>query len=107
SERECATPGDVMSPQAKTQDTSREQLCQQALARPRDVAAQVTAAYACDHDGQSAEAVGFYDAAWRLGVPSALRSEFLIAYGSTLKNVGRLTESETILRQAMTEGANP
>lgn len=70
---------------------------------PDDVDAQVRAAYACDRNGDEARAVTFYDAAWRLGVTGTERSGFLLGYGSTLKNVGRLDESETILRLAIAE----
>jgi tetratricopeptide (TPR) repeat protein len=73
---------------------------------PRDVAAQVAAAYACDREGHEADAVVYYDRAWRLGGPADGRAGFLIGYGSTLKNVGRLAESEAVLRQAIAEGAN-
>ncbi|WP_375772591.1 tetratricopeptide repeat protein [Archangium gephyra] len=86
---------------------SREALCGEAHARPLDARAQIAAAYACDRDGVEEEAVVFYDAAWKLGVPSEQRAEFLIGYGSTLKNVGRLDESLRILGQAITDGAFP
>lgn len=74
---------------------------------PRDVAAQVAAAYACDREGHEADAVVYYDRAWTLGGPTEGRAGFLIGYGSTLKNVGRLAESEAVLRQAIAEKAWP
>ena len=70
--------------------------------RPEDVAAQIDAAYACDRLGDEAAAVRFYDAAWRLRLPAdADHIGFMLGYGSTLKNVGRLSESVSILRQAI------
>lgn len=68
-----------------------------ARARPNDVAAQITAAYVCDRAGDETQAVQFYDAAWRLGVPSAARAEFIVGYGSTLRNVGRTDEAIALL----------
>lgn len=66
-------------------------------AEPSDVAAQLAAAYACDSEGLEAEAVVYYDRAWSLGVPQDHRHDFLVGYGSTLRNVGRLDESIEIL----------
>ncbi len=74
-----------------------------ARARPDDVAAQIAAAYACDRAGDEALAVAFYDAAWRLGVPAADRAEFVVGYGSTLRNVGRSEEAATILERFVRE----
>ena len=76
---------------------SREAACARAREAPTDLDAQVAAAYACDRDGLEADAVTFYDAAHALG---ASDGEFLIGYGSTLKNVGRLDESLAILARA-------
>jgi tetratricopeptide (TPR) repeat protein len=90
-----------------TPSPSREALCGKARARPLDARAQIDAAYACDRDGAEEEAVVFYDAAWKLGVPPEQRAEFLIGYGSTLKNVGRFDESLRILGQAITDGSFP
>jgi Tfp pilus assembly protein PilF len=79
---------------------SREATCRRARELPGDKAAQIAAAYACDRDGFEADAVLFYDAAYALG---ARDGEFLVGYGSTLKNVGRLDESLEILTQAEAE----
>jgi hypothetical protein len=68
-----------------------------ARARPGDVSAQIAAAYACDRAGNEKLASEFYDAAWRLGVPLAELTEFIIGYGSTLRNVGRADEAVSIL----------
>ncbi|HEY3807335.1 MAG TPA: tetratricopeptide repeat protein [Kofleriaceae bacterium] len=76
---------------------TREETCEQARANPRDLAAQRAAAYACDSEGFEAEAIVFYDAAHALG---ASDGQFLIGYGSTLKNVGRLDDSLAILARA-------
>ena len=70
-----------------------------ARARPDDVRAQMAAAYACDRAGDEARAVTFYDAAWRLGVPAAERTDFVIGYGSTLRNVRRVDESLSVLAE--------
>src|ERR1700733_1271283 len=76
---------------------SREAACERARDLPHDLDAQRAAAYACDRAGFEADAIGYYDAAYRLG---ARDPEFLVGYGSTLKNVGRLDESLQILQQA-------
>ncbi|HEX4454547.1 MAG TPA: tetratricopeptide repeat protein [Kofleriaceae bacterium] len=76
---------------------SREAACERARELPGDLDAQRAAAYACDSDGFEADAIGYYDAAYRLG---AREPEFLVGYGSTLKNVGRLEDSLAILGQA-------
>jgi hypothetical protein len=68
-----------------------------------DVRAQIAAAYACDGAGFEADAAVYYDLAWRLGVPDHERHDFLVGYGSTLRNVGRLDESMMILRVATDE----
>lgn len=74
-----------------------------AAERPDDVLARVAAAYACDRVGREEEAVRHYDAAWRLGVPQEHRRRFVVGYGSTLRNVGRLEESVAILGEAIAE----
>jgi Tfp pilus assembly protein PilF len=76
---------------------SREAACARAREAPTDLDAQLVAAYACDRDGFEADAVAFYDAAHALG---ASDGEFLLGYGSTLKNVDRLDESLAILARA-------
>lgn len=72
-----------------------------AVSNPGDVHAQIAAAYACDRQGDEADAIRFYDAAWRLGVPEEERRRFLVGYGSTLRNVGRYSESIDLLRRAI------
>jgi tetratricopeptide (TPR) repeat protein len=72
-------------------------------ARPDDAEAQIGAAYACDAAGHETEAVAYYDRAWHLGVPFNDRHDFLIGYGSTLKNVGRVDDSLHILQTAADE----
>ncbi len=74
-----------------------------AAAYPTDVAAQLEAAYACDRHGEEIDAIRYYDAAWQLGVPGADRRKFLVGYGSTLRNVGRIAESIELLRAAAAE----
>lgn len=74
-----------------------------AAERPDDVLARVAAAYACDRVGREDEAIRHYDAAWGLGVPDEHRRRFLVGYGSTLRNVGRVDESVVILGEAIAE----
>jgi tetratricopeptide (TPR) repeat protein len=61
--------------------------------QPTDLNAQIAAAYACDRAGDEHQAIRFYETAWALGIPPALRFEFLIGLSSTLRNVGRAQES--------------
>lgn len=68
---------------------------------PADVAAQVAAAYACDRWGRETDAIVYYDAAWRLGGPAHDMRDFLVGYGSTLRNVGRVAESLALLDAAV------
>lgn len=65
--------------------------------------AQIEAAYACDFVGRETDAVRYYDAAWRLGIPVSGRADFLVGYGSTLRNVGRTEEAVQVLRAARAE----
>jgi tetratricopeptide (TPR) repeat protein len=71
-----------------------------ARAHPDEVAALIEAAYACDAFGTERDAVAHYDAAWALGVPDAEREAFVVGYGSTLRNVGRVAESLAVLHAA-------
>jgi thioredoxin-like negative regulator of GroEL len=68
-----------------------------------DVDAQMAAAYACDRAGDERLAATFYDAAWLLGVPAHARDEFVVGYGSTLRNVGRLDEAIALLSSRVRE----
>jgi len=97
--------GDVVLPECVYGWPALEALRARCRARlhPEDVAAQRDAAYACDGEGDEAAAARFYDRAWALGGPATDRTGFLLGYGSTLKNVGRLAESEALLRQALRE----
>lgn len=72
-------------------------------AAPDDVGAQIEAAYACDRYGDEEDAIRYYDAAWKLGVPHDARRTFLVGYGSTLRNVGRTGESIDVLAGALDE----
>ncbi len=74
-----------------------------AAAHPTVVAVQLEAAYACDRYGEESDAICYYDAAWKLGVPSPDRKKFLVGYGSTLRNVGRIAESIERLEGAVAE----
>jgi hypothetical protein len=70
---------------------------------PTDVRAQIEAAYGHDRNNLERQAIGFYDEAYRLGVPSELRRRFLVGYGSTLRNVGRIDDSVAVLAQAVAD----
>ena len=83
--------------------TREKKILELARAYPDDVLAQIDAAYHGDAHRTEEEAIGFYDQAWKLGVPAGKRREFMLGYGSTLKNVGRTGESRSILRQASEE----
>ena len=77
-----------------------EEALAEAARRPADVEARIRAAYALDRAGDEAAAVTHYDAAWALGIPEDRRRSFLVGYGSTLRNVGRLDQSIAILGEA-------
>ena len=64
---------------------------------------EVAAAYAHDREGREHEAVVHYDAAYRMGGPADDRAGFLLGYGSTLRNVGRLDDSLAVLRAAVVD----
>jgi tetratricopeptide (TPR) repeat protein len=68
---------------------------------PDDPAALAEAGFAHDRMDLEREACRYYDAAFQLGVPPELRRKFLICYGSTLRNVGRLDDAVGILGQAV------
>ena len=78
-------------------------LTQAAQSDPENSVLQIAAAYALDSFGFEEQAIGFYDRAYLLGPPSEERPDFLLGYGSTLKNVGRLEESEAVLAAAVEE----
>jgi hypothetical protein len=61
----------------------------------------MAAAYALDKAGDERGAVKHYDAAWALGVPADEEKQFLVGYGSTLRNVGRAEEAVAILAAAV------
>lgn len=86
------------------QDT--KSLRKRADATPEDVGLQIEAAYALDSAGDEKCAAAYYDRAFKLGVPEKDRVEFLLGYGSTLKNVGRLDQSNEVLRSAIAEAPN-
>jgi predicted Zn-dependent protease len=68
-----------------------------------DVEKEIAAAYENDAAGREDIAIRHYDAAYRLGVPPTHRRRFLVGYGSTLRNVGRLDDSVAILAQAVVD----
>jgi tetratricopeptide (TPR) repeat protein len=68
---------------------------------PEDVRAQMEAAYACDRAGNEREAIAYYERAWALGVPEGDRQDFVVGFGSTLRNVGRADEAVVHLGEAV------
>ena len=58
-------------------------------ANPSDVELQIAAAWANDSYGSETDAMPYYDAAWALGIPTDKRKQFMVGYGSTLRNLGR------------------
>jgi tetratricopeptide (TPR) repeat protein len=66
-----------------------------------DVRAAMQQAYALDRAGDERGAIVHYDRAFRLGVPDAERKRFLVGYGSTLRNVGRVDEAVAVLAEAV------
>lgn len=81
-------------------DTELEDALADAARNPDDPVARIRAAYALDSAGHESAAVTHYDAAWALGVPADRRRRFLVGYGSTLRNVGRLEQSVALLAEA-------
>ena len=72
-------------------------------AHPGDVLGQIEAAYGHDRNGFEREAIAYYDEAYRLGVPAELRRRFIVGYGSTLRNVGRIDDAIAILSRAIAD----
>lgn len=63
----------------------------------------IAEAYRHDREGREREAIRYYDEAWRMGVPEAMRRKFLVGYGSTLRNVHRADDAVGILAQAIAD----
>jgi tetratricopeptide (TPR) repeat protein len=72
-------------------------------AEPANVLAQLEAAIAHDRAERESEAIGYYEAAYRLGVPASEKHKFYVGFGSTLRNVGRADESVAVLAQAVAD----
>jgi predicted Zn-dependent protease len=70
---------------------------------PNDVGAQLEAAYGHDRAGLERQAVTYYEAAARLGVPADERRTFTVGFGSTLRNVGRIEDAIAILARAVAD----
>lgn len=66
-----------------------------------DAREHMQAAYALDRVGDEHGAIRHYDAAYQLGVPAADEKGFLVGYGSTLRNVGRVDDSVAVLAAAV------
>src|SRR5262245_36796121 len=58
-------------------------------------------AYALDRDGNEREALRYYEAARRAGVPASEWRTFTVGYGSTLRNVGRADDAVAVLAEAV------
>ena len=56
-----------------------------------------------DRADRESEAIRYYDAAYRLGVPAEDKRRFYVGFGSTLRNVGRADESVAVLAEAIAE----
>lgn len=63
----------------------------------------IAAAYQHDREGRERDAIRYYDEAYRIGVPEPERKRFLVGYGSTLRNVGRIDDAVAILAQAVAD----
>ncbi len=70
---------------------------------PENAEAQIEAAYANDTAGRERLAIRHYEEAYRLGVPASEKRNFLVGFGSTLRNVGRADESVAVLAQAVVD----
>jgi len=70
---------------------------------PDNGGAQLEAAFAHDRADREREAIRYYDAAYRLGVPAEDKRVFYVGFGSTLRNVGRADESVAVLAEAIAE----
>lgn len=68
---------------------------------PAEALVRIEAAYACDSFGTEYEAIAHYDAAHKIGIPEEKHRQFALGYGSTLRNVGRVKESLSVLRDAV------
>lgn len=73
------------------------------LEHPDDAGVHAEAAYAHDRNGLERQAIMHYDEAYRIGVPAEERRQFLVGYGSTLRNVGRVDDAVAILARAVAE----
>jgi len=70
---------------------------------PFDVDVRMEAAFACDAYGEEHDAHAHYKAGWELGVPAERKREFVLGYGSTLRNTGLVAESVRVLQSACDE----
>ena len=68
---------------------------------PADAHVQFEAACAHDRIGREHDAIRYYDEVYRLGIPADIRRRFLVGYGSTLRNVGRIDDAVAILGEAV------
>ena len=70
---------------------------------PASSDAQLEAAYAHDTAGRERLAIRHYEEAYRLGVAPAELQNFLVGFGSTLRNVGRADEAVAVFAQAIAD----
>lgn len=76
-----------------------------ARTHPDDVRTQLAAAYACDRLGFEDDALQYFRAASRIGIPRDERPKFLLSFGSTLRNVGRVDEAVNCLLEGVRENS--
>ncbi len=67
-----------------------------------NAALRLAAGHAADREGLAREAILQFDVAFRLGIAPEDRRAFMLAYGSNLRNVGRVADSLRVLREALT-----
>lgn len=75
----------------------------QAATYPSDVRLQLAAGFTAEAEGRDDLAVKYFDAAIDLGLPIDGKYEFYFSYGIALRKVGRVEESEVLLRHAIEE----
>jgi tetratricopeptide (TPR) repeat protein len=67
---------------------------------PNSAHAHIAAAYTADRLGHEEESITFYERVLKLGFPTNEdECEFIIGFGSSLRNVGRLDDSLSVLRK--------
>lgn len=84
-------------------DSALNQLRELVKQNPSSVELLYALGGSCDYNGYENEAIVCYEQILNLGfdlLPENQRPHFLLSYGSTLRNVGRCTESIAVLQDA-------